>query len=98
MPTPATQEAAENAWFEPALTRVVHLSFHVFPAGFMTHGSKSHRQHGSIGSSTTPGRVYPGLKMAGHMGAERVCVKQQQVRWAAVAGRMRACAFSGACS
>ena len=33
----------------------------------MTHGSKSHREHGSIGSATTPSRVYPGLKMAGQV-------------------------------
>ena len=51
----------------------------------MTHGSKSHREHGSIGSSTTPSRVYPGLKMAGHMGAVRRTTKQQQVRVATAA-------------
>ena len=34
----------------------------------MTHGSKSHRDLGSIGAGTTPGRVYPGKKMAGRMG------------------------------
>lgn len=47
--------------------------------GLMTHGSKSHRQHGSIGAATTPARVFPGLKMAGHMGNERVTVKQLQI-------------------
>jgi large subunit ribosomal protein L3 len=47
--------------------------------GYMTHGSKSHRQHGSIGNHTTPGRVFPGLKMAGHMGNERVTVRKLQV-------------------
>lgn len=45
--------------------------------GFMTHGSKSHRQHGSIGCSTTPARVLPGLKMAGQMGNVRMTVKNQ---------------------
>ena len=45
----------------------------------MTHGSKSHREHGSIGSSTTPSRVFPGLKMAGHMGAVRRTSKKQEV-------------------
>ena len=45
----------------------------------MTHGSKSKRQHGSIGSSATPSRVLPGLKMAGQMGAHRVTVKDLSV-------------------
>ncbi len=40
--------------------------------GNMTHGSKSKRQHGSIGMCATPARVFPGLKMAGHMGSTRV--------------------------
>ena len=47
----------------------------------MTHGSKSKRQHGSIGSSATPSRVFPGLKMAGQMGNERKTIKNLQV-WA----------------
>nr|ALP13676.1 ribosomal protein L3 [Karenia brevis] len=38
---------------------------HNFSRGPMTHGSKNHRLPGSIGSGTTPGRVYPGKKMAG---------------------------------
>ncbi|GLC47033.1 Plastid ribosomal protein L3, imported to chloroplast, large ribosomal subunit [Pleodorina starrii] len=45
--------------------------------GAMTHGSKSHREHGSIGSATTPSRVFPGLKMAGQMGNIRATVKNQ---------------------
>ncbi|KAG2487119.1 hypothetical protein HYH03_014232 [Edaphochlamys debaryana] len=45
--------------------------------GAMTHGSKSHRQHGSIGAATTPSRVLPGLKMAGQMGNIRATVKNQ---------------------
>lgn len=47
--------------------------------GLMTHGSKSKRQHGSIGMSATPSRVLPGLKMAGHMGAERVKIRKLEV-------------------
>ncbi|KAM7279095.1 hypothetical protein ACFE04_006229 [Oxalis oulophora] len=39
-----------------------------FKRGLMTHGSKSHRQLGSIGAGTTPGRVYKGKKMPGRMG------------------------------
>src|SRR5690606_9908801 len=39
------------------------------------HGqSDRHRAPGSIGAGTTPGRVYKGLKMAGHMGAETVSI------------------------
>ncbi|KAK9827647.1 hypothetical protein WJX81_003535 [Elliptochloris bilobata] len=47
--------------------------------GLMTHGSKSHRQHGSIGSSATPSRVLPGLKMAGQMGNKRKTLRNLQV-------------------
>ena len=36
-----------------------------FSRGPMTHGSKNHRLPGSIGAGSTPGRVYPGKKMAG---------------------------------
>ncbi|KAK2392961.1 60S ribosomal protein L3 [Trifolium repens] len=39
-----------------------------FKRGPMSHGSKSHRQLGSIGAGTTPGRVYKGKKMPGRMG------------------------------
>ena len=46
-----------------------------FAGGPKTHGqSDRHRAPGSIGSGTTPGRVYKGLKMAGHMGSETVTV------------------------
>lgn len=47
--------------------------------GLMTHGSKSHREHGSTGPGTTPGRTYPGLKMAGHMGNVRRKSKQLHI-------------------
>jgi len=40
--------------------------------GPMTHGSTSHRRVGSIGSTTTPGRVWKGHHLPGHMGADRV--------------------------
>jgi len=39
--------------------------------GPRTHGSTSHRRVGSIGSSTTPGRVFRGHHMPGHMGAQQ---------------------------
>jgi len=43
---------------------------HHFTMGDATHGnSLSHRAPGSIGQRQTPGRVFPGKKMAGHMGA-----------------------------
>jgi len=45
-----------------------------------THGnSLSHRAPGSIGQCQTPGRVFKGKKMAGHMGAERVTVQSIEV-------------------
>lgn len=45
-----------------------------FGRGPMGHGSKNHREPGSIGAGTTPGRVIKGKKMAGNMGNERVTV------------------------
>lgn len=45
-----------------------------FGRGPMAHGSKNHREPGSIGAGTTPGRVIKGKKMAGNMGNERVTV------------------------
>ncbi len=50
-----------------------------FRRGPMSHGSKNHKQPGSIGPGTTPGRVYPGKKMAGQMGNVRVTVRKLQV-------------------
>ncbi len=45
-----------------------------------THGnSLSHRAPGSIGQCQTPGRVFKGKKMAGHMGAERVTTQNLEV-------------------
>jgi large subunit ribosomal protein L3 len=53
---------------------------HHFAGGPKTHGqSDRHRAPGSIGSGTTPGRVRKGLRMAGHMGDERVTVKNLRV-------------------
>ncbi len=46
----------------------------------MTHGnSLSHRSNGSIGQNQTPGRVFKGKKMSGHMGAERVTTQNLEV-------------------
>lgn len=53
---------------------------HHFRGGPKTHGqSDRHRAPGSIGSTTTPGRVYKGKRMAGHMGSDRVTVKNLAV-------------------
>ena len=56
-----------------------HIKRHNFHRGPKTHGSDHHREPGSIGPGTTPGRVYKGMKMAGHMGDERVTVKKVRV-------------------
>lgn len=47
--------------------------------GAATHGSTSHRAPGSIGSSTTPGRVFRGKHLPGHMGARRVTVQNLRI-------------------
>ena len=53
---------------------------HGFHGGPKTHGqSDRHRAPGSIGSSATPGRVFKGMRMAGHMGHERVTVQNLKV-------------------
>ena len=53
-----------------------------------THGnSLSHRAPGSIGQCQTPGRVFKGKKMSGHMGAERVTTQGLEVSawtWSAI--------------
>ncbi|MBI3321342.1 MAG: 50S ribosomal protein L3 [Candidatus Omnitrophica bacterium] len=47
--------------------------------GPATHGSTSHRAPGSIGSTTTPGRVFRGHHLPGHMGADRVTVQNLRI-------------------
>ena len=47
---------------------------HNFSRGPMAHGSKNHREPGSIGAGTTPSRVIKGKRMAGDMGNERVTI------------------------
>jgi len=56
-----------------------HIKRHHFKRGPKTHGSDHHRAPGSIGPGTTPGRVYKGMRMAGHMGDERITVKKLRV-------------------
>ncbi len=53
---------------------------HHFAGGPKTHGqSDRERAPGSIGSTTTPGRVYKGKRMAGRMGGERVTVRNLEI-------------------
>ena len=54
---------------------------HNFTRGPMTHGSKNHREPGSIGQGTTPGRVYPGKRMAGRLGGSKRTVKNLQIMY-----------------
>jgi len=51
-----------------------------FKMGDATHGnSLSHRQPGSLGQRQTPGRVFPGKKMSGHMGADQQTTQRLQI-------------------
>ncbi len=52
---------------------------HHFRGGAATHGSMFHRAPGSIGASSFPSRVFPGMRAAGHMGSRRVTVKNLRV-------------------
>jgi large subunit ribosomal protein L3 len=52
---------------------------HNFRRGPETHGSDSHRQPGSIGAGTYPGKVFKGTGMAGHMGDARTTIMKLTV-------------------
>jgi large subunit ribosomal protein L3 len=52
---------------------------HHFRGGDATHGSMFHRAPGSIGASSFPSRVFPGMRMAGRMGNARVTVRNLEV-------------------
>lgn len=52
---------------------------HNFTRGPMTHGSKNHREPGSIGQGSTPAKVHKGKKMAGRLGGYQVTVKNLQI-------------------
>ena len=52
---------------------------HHFRGGDASHGSMFHRAPGSIGGSSYPSRVFPGMKAAGHMGTQRVTVRNLEV-------------------
>ena len=47
--------------------------------GPMVHGSMYHRRPGSMGPTSTPGRVFKGKKLPGHMGVETVTIQNLQV-------------------
>jgi large subunit ribosomal protein L3 len=55
------------------------IARHNFKRGPKTHGSNNYRQPGSVGAGTTPGRVFKGTRMGGHMGDEQVTVKKLRV-------------------
>jgi len=52
---------------------------HNFRGGDATHGSMFHRAPGSIGASSFPSRVLPGMRMAGHMGHAQVTVRNLEI-------------------
>ena len=52
---------------------------HHFRGGAATHGSMFHRAPGSVGASAFPSRTFPGMRAAGHMGSQKVTVKNLQV-------------------
>ena len=52
---------------------------HHFRGGAGSHGSMFHRAPGSIGASSFPSRVLPGMRMAGHMGHAQVTVRNLEV-------------------
>ncbi len=52
---------------------------HGFSRGPMSHGSKNHRLPGSTGAGTTPGRVYPGKRMAGRFGGKKITTRGLEI-------------------
>jgi len=52
---------------------------HHFRGGPGSHGSMFHRAPGSIGASSFPSRVFPGTRMAGHMGTDQVTIRNLEV-------------------
>jgi len=52
---------------------------HHFRGGDATHGSMFHRAPGSIGASSFPSRVFPGMKMGGRMGTDQVTVRNLEI-------------------
>ena len=52
---------------------------HGFAGGPETHGSMSHRAPGSIGSNADPSRVFPGMRMSGHMGDAKSTMRNIEI-------------------
>jgi large subunit ribosomal protein L3 len=52
---------------------------HHFRGGDASHGSMFHRAPGSIGASSFPSRVFPGMRAAGHMGSDQVTVRNLEI-------------------
>jgi large subunit ribosomal protein L3 len=52
---------------------------HNFKFGRKSHGNTNYREPGSVGANTYPSRIFPGKRMAGHYGAERVTVKRLEL-------------------
>jgi large subunit ribosomal protein L3 len=55
------------------------IARHNFKRGPKTHGSNNYRQPGSVGAGTTPGRVFKGTRMGGHMGDQQVTVRKLRI-------------------
>jgi len=57
-----------------------HMKRHGFSGGRASHGKNSvMRKSGSVGAGTSPGRIFPGMKMAGRMGNQKVSVKNLRI-------------------
>ena len=57
-----------------------HMKRHGFSGGTASHGKNSvMRKAGSVGAGTDPGRIFPGMKMAGRMGNSKVTIKNLRV-------------------
>jgi large subunit ribosomal protein L3 len=52
---------------------------HNFKGGPESHGSMFHRAPGSIGASSFPSRVFPGMRMAGHLGDQQVTIRNLEI-------------------
>ena len=64
----------QRAWLRRRL-----IKRHHFRGGPESHGSMFHRAPGSIGASSFPSRVFPGTRMAGHLGDQQVTVRNLEV-------------------
>ena len=57
-----------------------HMKRHGFGGGRASHGKNSvMRKSGSVGAGTSPGRIFPGMKMAGRMGNQKTSIKNLSI-------------------